>query len=72
MKPSNISLVSVNEEKELKAQKAFYDAIESEMDEKKGRKLAFWKKVSLVYNPLFALIFVAVYWTVGLKHAGTI
>ena len=72
MKPSNISLVSVNEEKEMKAQKAFYEAIESEMDQKKARKLDFWKKVSMVYNPLFALIFVAVYWAIGLKHAGTI
>ena len=64
--------MSVNEEKERNAQKAFYDKIEAEMGEKRSKKLAFWMKVSMVYNPIFALTFVVVYWIIGLRHAGTI
>ena len=38
----------------------------------RNRKLAFWKKVSLVYNPIMFLGFVTVYWMVGLRHAEAI
>ena len=38
----------------------------------KNKKLDFWKKVSLVYNPIIFITFVMVYWLVGLKHAEAI
>ena len=64
-----MALVSVNEQEELKAQKAFYEKIELEMGEQQTRKLAFWKKVSLTYIPTCALTFVVMYWFLGLRHA---
>ena len=70
--PGALALVSVNEKEERKAQQAFYERIEAEMSKKKGRKLAFMKRVALVYNPLVAVIFAAVYWVAGLRHAGII
>ena len=39
------------------------------MGSKRAKKLAFLKRVSIVYNPIIALSFVAFYWIVGLKHA---
>ena len=65
-------MVSVNEKEEMQAQKAFYDKIEQEMGKKLAKRLEFWQKVALVYMPVFALIFVAVFWIAGLKHAGII
>ena len=62
----------MNEEEELRAQKAFYDKIEQEMGKKLTEKMEFWQKVSLVYMPAVALIFAAVYWMAGLSHAGII
>ena len=70
--PGALALVSVNEKEEMKAQQAFYERVEAEMCKKKARKLAFMKRVALVYNPLVALIFAAVYWVAGLRHAGII
>ena len=64
--------MSINEKVELNAQKAFYEKIESEMGRKRLRKLKFCQNVSLVYAPLFALVFMAVYWIAGLKHADVI
>ena len=64
--------MSVNEEEELRAQKAFYDKIEQEMGRKLAKKLAFWRKVSLVHMPIFALAFAITYWIAGLKHANII
>ena len=63
------ALVSVNEKEELAAQKQFYDKLRLEMGMKRRQKLDFLKKVSLVYNPIIALIFVGIYWFAGLKHA---
>ena len=70
--PVASSLVSVNEKEELRAQKEFYEKIESEMGRRLARKLAFWKKVSLVYMPAIALVFAAIYWVSGLKHANVL
>ena len=67
-----MALVSVNEKEELKAQKAFYAKIESEMGRKRSKKLIFCQKVTLVYTPIFALVFVAIFWIAGLKHANVI
>ena len=38
----------------------------------RNKKLNFWKKLSLVYNPIIFISFVMVYWLVGLKHAEAI
>ena len=70
--PANTAMVSVNEKLELEAQKAFYEKIESEMGKNKSKKLKFWQNVSLVYAPLFALVFMALYWIAGLNHADVI
>ena len=72
VKPADIALVSVNEKEEMRAQKAFYDKIESDMGRKKAGILSFWQNMSLVYAPIFALVFVTVYWIAGLKHANII
>ena len=37
-----------------KERKAFYERVETEMSKKKARKLAFMRKVALVFNPLVA------------------
>ena len=39
---------------------------------KRKDALKFWKNVSLVYIPILALSFAAVYWIAGLKHANII
>ena len=64
------ALISVNEQEEMKAQKAFYDKVEQEMSKKLTKRLKFWQKVSLVYMPVFALAFASVFWLAGLQHAG--
>ena len=64
------ALISVDEQEEMKAQKAFYDKIEQEMSKKLTKRLKFWQKVSLVYMPVFALTFASVFWLAGLQHAG--
>ena len=67
VKPTKLAILSINEEEELRAQKAFYERV------KKGwklkEKLRFWKKVSLVYNPIFALAFASFYLSEWLKRA---
>ena len=70
VRPAN--LVSINEEEELKAQKKYYANIEAKMKTKKRKRLAFMRKVSLVYNPIMAVVFVVVYWFMGLRHADII
>ena len=62
--------VAVNEAVGEIAQKELDDQAEDLMNKKKAEKLKFWRKVSLVYNPVIALTFVAIYWIAGLKHAG--
>ena len=64
--------MSVNEEEELRAQKAFYEKIKQEMDRKIAKDPAFLRKVSLVQMPIFALTFAAIYWIAGLRHANVI
>ena len=64
------ALISVDEQEEMKAQKAFYDKVEQEMSKKLTKRLKFWQKVSLVYMPVLALAFASVYWLAGLQHAG--
>ena len=64
-----MDLISINEAVERKAQKEFYEQTEENMSKKKADKLKFLRKLSLVYNPVIALTFVAVYWVAGLMHA---
>ena len=70
--PANAALVSVNEKLELEAQKSFYEKRDAEIGRKRSKNLKFWQNVSLVFAPLFALVFMAVYWIAGLRHAGVI
>ena len=65
-------LVSINEAEELKAQKKFYADIEARMKSERKKRLAFMRRVSLVYNPIMAVVFVFVYWVMGLRHADII
>ena len=48
--------------------------VKEDLSVKKSRnkKLVFWNKISLVYNPIMFLTFVVVYWVVGLRHAEAI
>ena len=45
-----------------------------EMDKRsqQTKRLNFLQRVSLIYNPLIALLFVSLYWAIGLHHAGII
>ena len=70
VRPAN--LVSINEEEELKAQKQYYASIEAKMKTERRKRLNLMQRVSLVYNPLMAVVFVVVYWVMGLRHADII
>ena len=50
----------------------FLSRHEMEQRRQKAKRLNFLQRVSLVYNPLIALLFVSVYWITGLNHAGLI
>ena len=70
MKPATSELVSVNEKVEIQAQKAFYEKVALEMGKSQLRRLEFWRRMTLVYTPLFALTFAGVYWVAELKYIG--
>ena len=72
MKPATTDLLSVNEKVEIEAQKAFYDKVHSEMGKAKAKRLQFWQNMTKIYTPGFALMFAAIYWFAGLKHANII
>ena len=64
MQPTNMkNLIIVEEVIEA------HNKTEGKFNSKKKRKLAFWRKVTFVYNPFMAIIFVSFYWVIGLKHA---
>ena len=63
------SLVSINEKEELEAQKQLYRKIEMKMSAERARKLEKLRKINLIYLPMLALIFVGIFWIVGLKNA---
>ena len=65
-----MDLISINEAVERRAQKEFYEQAEEQMRKKTMEKLDFWRRVSLVYNPVIAVTFVTIYWIAGLMHAG--
>ena len=65
-------MVSINEEEELKAQNKYYANIKAKMKTEKKKRLALMRRVSLVYNPIMAVVFVVVYWVMGLRHADII
>ena len=50
----------------------FYKKIQQEMKVKRAWKLAFLKKLSIVYIPGLALAFAILYWIIGLKQAKAI
>ena len=57
----------VNKDKNLKS--AIEEKEKQAQAEKRARRRAFAKKVSLTYNPAAALAFVVVYWVIGLQNA---
>ena len=57
----------VNKDKNLKS--AIEEKEKQAQVEKRARRRAFAKKVSLTYNPAAALAFVVVYWVIGLQNA---
>ena len=63
------SLISINEKEELEAQEQLYMAKEMKMSAERARKLEKLRKIDLIYLPLLALIFVVIFWIVGLKNA---
>ena len=65
-------LVSVNEKVELEAQKEFYRKIELEMGKKISKQLEHLRRVNIIFLPLMAISFVAIFWFVGLKNAEVI
>ena len=46
--------------------------LEMDSERQKIKRLHFLRRVSLIYNPLIALLFVSLYWAIGLHHAGII
>ena len=46
-----------------------YKGYAKNTQDKKKRKQTFCKKIAHVYNPAAALVFVFIYWAVGLKNA---
>ena len=67
--PDNRTITSPREKEKLKASEI---KIQAKIQRTKLRKLVFWRKVALVYNPVMAVLFVTVYWIIGLKHADII
>ena len=59
----------MNEKVELEAQKEFYKKIEREMGFARAKKLKKIEDVNLIYLPLMALTFAAIFWFVGLRNA---
>merc|ERR1719167_1077631 len=70
-KVSDNNLVAVDEKVQLRALTDFYERAEnaSNMRDKMKRRLERCQRFTLVYNPILALAFVAVYWIIGLFHA---
>ena len=54
---------------ELKEHSKKYEEMGMEMAAKRIRMLEKMRRINLVYLPLMALIFVAIFWIVGLKNA---
>ena len=54
----------------MKSNKAVQDHKERQANiEKKKKRKAFCHRISVVYNPIAVLSFVATYWVIGLKNA---
>ena len=58
--------ISRDEQVQQRALKEFYENEEEIMMKKKSQRLEWCLKFTHVYNPLLALSFVTIYWTVGL------
>ena len=58
--------ISRHEQIQQRALKDFYESEEEKMVKKKRQRLEWCLKFTHVYNPILALSFVTVYWTVGL------
>ena len=58
--------ISRDEQVQQRALKEFYENEEEIVMKKKSQRLEWCLKFTHVYNPLLALSFVTIYWTVGL------
>ena len=58
--------ISRDEQVQQRALKEFYENEEEIMMKKKSQRLEWCLKFTHIYNPLLALSFVTIYWTVGL------
>ena len=66
----NLDLISRNEETQVNALKKHYAELEKEKrTQKNARRMKLCMRFAHVYNPIAALIFVSVYWILGLKEA---
>ena len=66
----NLDLVSRNEKTQVRALKRLYSQLEVDIRRTKNEtKLKRCMRFAIVYNPIACLIFVSVYWILGLKHA---
>ena len=54
---------------ELEAQKEFYKKIEMKMGLERATKLERIRRINLIYLPLMALAFAAIFWFMGLRNA---
>ena len=66
----NIDLIARNEETQVNALKKHYAELEKEKrTQRNARRMKLCMRFAHVYNPIAALIFVSVYWILGLKEA---
>lgn len=65
-KPASMALAS-NEKEECLHKRNFIGKLDFKMGKEKAKRLAFLKKISLTYNPVWLLLLW--YKVVGLKHA---
>ena len=67
---SPTDLVSRREDVQVAALKNHYEKLKVEKKQMKNTKrLQFCHKFALYYSPIMALVFVTVYWILGLRHA---
>ena len=64
---NTLDLIDINEKKQQKALKAYYEALREEKN-RKEQKVKKLKRFTLVVNPMICIAFVIIYWIVGLNH----
>ena len=62
--PLDPNLVSRNEQVEVKARRTYY----ANMKIRRMKRLKFVRKIAVVFIPIFEMIFISVYWYLGIKQ----